>query len=94
MVKIKYANFDTQTKQSKIAYTSADHVLIKTVTELFDKLYDRRMRLRMIGINFNGLVRGTYQINLFEDTLEMISLYQALDKIKKRFGFSSVGRAE
>lgn len=94
VVKIKYANFDTQTKQSKIAYTSADHVLIKTVTELFDKLYDRRMRLRMIGINFNGLVRGTYQINLFEDTLEMISLYQALDKMKKRFGFSAVGRAD
>ena len=93
VVKIKYANFDTQTKQCTIAYTSADHVLIKTVTELFDKLYDRRMRLRMIGINFNGLVRGTYQINLFEDTLEMIALYQAMDKMKKRFGFNAVGRA-
>ncbi len=93
VVKIKYANFDTQTKQCTIAYTSADHILIKTVTELFDKLYDRRMRLRMIGINFNGLVRGTYQINLFEDTLEMIALYQAMDKMKKRFGFNAVGRA-
>ncbi len=93
VVKIKYANFDTQTKQCSIAYTSADHILIKTVTELFDKLYDRRMRLRMIGINFNGLVRGTYQINLFEDTLEMIALYQAMDKMKKRFGFNAVGRA-
>ncbi|MBL0013626.1 MAG: DNA polymerase IV [Flavobacterium sp.] len=93
VVKIKYANFDTQTKQCSIAYTSADHVLIKIVTELFDKLYDRRMRLRMIGINFNGLVRGTYQINLFEDTLEMIALYQAMDKMKKRFGFNAVGRA-
>ncbi|ESU26669.1 DNA polymerase IV [Flavobacterium limnosediminis JC2902] len=92
VVKIKYANFDTQTKQCTVSYTSADHVLIKTVVELFDKLYDRRMRLRMIGINFNGLVRGTYQINLFEDTLEMIALYQAMDKIKKRFGFDAVGR--
>lgn len=94
VVKIKYANFDTQTKQCRISYTSADHLLIKTVVELFDKLYDRRMRLRMIGINFNGLVRGTYQINLFEDTLEMIALYQAMDKIKKRFGFDAVGRAD
>lgn len=93
VVKIKYANFDTQTKQSSIPFTSADPTLIKIVTELFDKLYDRRMRLRMIGINFNGLVRGTYQINLFEDTLEMISLYQALDKMKRRFGFNAVGRA-
>jgi hypothetical protein len=26
------------------------------------------MRLRLIGIRFSGLVRGTYQINMFEDT--------------------------
>lgn len=93
VVKIRYANFDTQTKQCSVPYTSADHTLIKVALELFDKLYDRRMRLRMIGINCNGLVRGTYQINLFEDTLEMIALYQAMDKIKTRFGFNAVGRA-
>lgn len=93
VVKIRYANFDTQTKQCSVPYTSADHTLIKVALELFDKLYDRRMRLRMIGINCNGLVRGTYQINLFEDTLEMIALYQAMDKMKTRFGFNAVGRA-
>jgi DNA polymerase-4 len=51
------------------------------VTELFDKLYQRRMRLRLIGIRFSGLVRGTYQINMFEDT-EKMSLYQAMDRMK------------
>lgn len=56
VVKIRYANFDTETKQSKIAYTSADHVLNKIVLELFDKLFQRRMRLRLIGIRFSGLV--------------------------------------
>jgi DNA polymerase-4 len=91
-VKIRYNNFDTETKQSKIAYTSCDHILITKVTELFDKLYDRRMRLRLIGIRFTGLVRGTYQIDLFEDTSEIMSLYQAIDKMKNRFGFESVMR--
>src|SRR5690606_5378130 len=38
-VKLRYANFDTQTKQCKVPYTSADHILIKTVSELFEKLY-------------------------------------------------------
>jgi DNA polymerase-4 len=91
-VKIRYANFDTETKQCRIPYTSADHALSKLVYELFDKLYQRRMRLRLIGIQFSGLVRGTYQMNLFEDTEEMMALYQAMDKMKKRFGIDAVAR--
>lgn len=91
-VKIRYANFDTETKQCKIAYTSADHILTKNVMELFEKVYQRRMRLRLIGIRFSGLVRGTYQIDLFEDTEEMLSLYAAMDKMKSRYGFDAVMR--
>lgn len=92
VIKIRYSNFDTETKQSRIPYTSADHILTKNVTDLFDKLYQRRMRLRLIGIRFSGLVRGTYQINLFEDTEEMLSLYQAMDRMKSRYGFDAVMR--
>ena len=92
VVKIRYNNFDTETKQIKIPYTSFDHILIQTATEIFEKLYTRRMRLRLIGIRFTGLVRGTYQINMFEDTTEMLSLYQAIDKIKNRFGANAVSR--
>lgn len=92
IVKIRYNNFDTETKQIKIPYTSFDHLLTKVAVELFDKLYTRRMRLRLIGIRFTGLVRGTYQINMFEDTTQMLSLYQTLDKIKNRFGYNAVSR--
>ncbi len=91
-VKIKYNNFDTETKQFKIPYTSCDHILLKRVLELFDNLYERRMRLRLIGISFRGLVHGAYQIDMFDDTKEMINLYQALDKIKRRYGINSVKR--
>ena len=91
-VKIRYNNFDTETRQIKIPYTSFDHILTKVAVELFDKLYTRRMRLRLIGIRFTGLVRGTYQINMFEDTTQMLSLYQAIDKIKNRFGADAVAR--
>lgn len=92
VIKIRYNNFDTHTQQTKIPYTSADHTLLKVVNELFNKVYERRMRLRLVGIRFSGLVRGTYQINLFEDTAEMISLYQAIDKMKLRYGFDAVQR--
>lgn len=92
-VKIRYSNFDTEIKQCRIAYTSADHTLLRYVLELFKKLYTRRMRIRMIGVKFTGLVHGCHQMDLFEDTEELISLYETMDKIKNRFGVSSVGRA-
>lgn len=92
-VKIRYANFDTETKQSKVCYTSADHVLLRLVLELFKKTYTRRMRIRLIGVRFTGLVHGCHQMDLFEDTEELISLYQAMDHVKNRFGAASVGRA-
>ena len=91
-VKIRYNNFDTETKQCRISYTSCDHVMIRYVAELFDKLYQRRMRIRLVGIRFSGLVRGKYQINMFDDTVEMMSLYQTMDKIRNRFGSDAVGR--
>lgn len=92
VIKIRYVNFDTETKQCRVQYTSADHILTKTVTDLFDKLYQRRMRLRLIGVRFSGLVRGTYQIDLFQDTEEMLALYQAMDRMKSRYGFDAVMR--
>tara|TARA_Y100000815_G_scaffold230866_1_gene220814 strand:+ start:33889 stop:35049 length:1161 start_codon:yes stop_codon:yes gene_type:complete len=91
-VKIRYSNFDTETKQVTLAYTSSDHTLTKAVLEAFGKLYQRRMSLRLVGVRFSKLVRGSYQINLFEDTQEMMSLYQAMDRIKNRFGANAVMR--
>jgi DNA polymerase-4 len=45
-------------------YTSADHTLTRSVTELFDKLYQRRMRLRLIGIRFSWFAERTKSICL------------------------------
>lgn len=92
-VKIRYSNFDTETKQCRIPYTSADHTLLRYVLELFKKVYTRRMRIRLIGVRFTGLVHGLHQMDLFEDTEELISLYQAMDHLKNRFGSDSIGRA-
>ncbi len=92
-VKVRYSDFDTQTVQKTIPYTSNDEDLIKIVKELFLKLYQRRVLLRLIGVRFSHLVSGGYQINLFNDTSEQISLYQAIDRMKLRFGDKVLSRA-
>ncbi|MBC9797187.1 DNA polymerase Y family protein, partial [Sinomicrobium weinanense] len=92
-VKIRYSDFQTYSKQMKIPYTSADHILIPRILELFHRLYNRRLLVRLIGVKFSHLVHGNYQINLFEDTEETIRLYQAMDKIRLRYGDRSITRA-
>jgi DNA polymerase-4 len=92
-VKIRYSNFDTETKQVHIPYTSSDHVLLRTVTQLFDKLYNRRMLIRLVGVRLSGLVHGNHQISLFDDTAESINLYEAIDYIKHRHGVEKLIRA-
>jgi DNA polymerase-4 len=92
-VKIRYSDFNTYSKQLRIPYTSADHVLIPKILDLFNGLYNKRMLVRLIGIRFSHLVSGNYQINLFEDTEETLNLYQAMDYVRNRFGNRSVLRA-
>ena len=89
-VKIRYANFDTHTLQKRIPYTSFDHVLLEIVKDLFKRVYQRRMLIRLVGVRFSHLVHGTQQLNLFEDTPEKVNLYYSLDKIRKRYGKNAV----
>jgi len=92
-VKIRYSDFNTYSKQMRIPYSSADHILIPKILDLFKNLYNRRLLVRLIGIRFSHLVSGNYQINLFDDTEEILSLYNAMDTIRKRYGDKSVLRA-
>jgi DNA polymerase IV len=92
-VKIRYADFDTHTIQKRIPYTAFDHVLIREAKELLQRLYKRRVLIRLLGVRFTHLVSGSQQLNLFEDTPEQVNLYLAMDRIRKRFGAEALGRA-
>lgn len=92
-IKIRYANFDTHTMQQRIPYTSLDHILIPVAKSLFAHVYQRRMLVRLVGVRFSHLVSGMQQINMFDDTPEMMSLYQAMDRIRIKYGKHAIGRA-
>lgn len=92
-IKLRHSNFETHTFQCRVSYTSSDHILLQKVLELFDKNYDGRVLIRLIGVKFSSLVEGSVQMDLFNDTAEMISLYQSLDKIKLRFGDKAITRS-
>ena len=91
-MKIRYSDFNTYTMQRRIPYTAADHVLMPLALELFDKLYNKRLLVRLIGVRFSHLVQGFHQINMFDDKTELIDLYHAMDRIRDRYGDRSVLR--
>lgn len=91
-VKIRYTNFDTHTMQATLPFTSSEKVISEKALQLFSKLYNRRMLIRLVGVKFTKLIYGSYQANLFEDTEEDLNLSKALDHIRNRFGTQSVMR--
>jgi len=92
-VKIRYSNFDTETRQVHVPYTSSDLIILRVVQTLFDKLYNRRMLIRLVGVRLSALVHGNQQITLFDDTEEDINLYEAMDFIKHKHGVEKLVRA-
>jgi DNA polymerase-4 len=66
---------------------------LRVTQELFDKLYNRRMLIRLVGVRLSNLVQGNHQISLFDDTEEDINLYEAMDFIKHKHGVEKLVRA-
>lgn len=91
-LKIRYSNFDTHTMQVKVPYTSSERVLSEKVLQLFHKLYTRRMLIRLIGVKFSGLITGSYQADLFNDSIKDISLSNAMDRIRIKYGVDKILR--
>lgn len=92
-VKIRYADFNTYTRQKKISYTANNRLLINHITELFEKLYQRRQLIRLIGVRFGKLIHGSDQLSIFDDTIKDIDLLNHLDKIREKWGMDAVHRA-
>ncbi|MBU2975365.1 MULTISPECIES: DNA polymerase IV [unclassified Zobellia] len=88
--KIRYSDFQTYTQQQRIPYSSLDSSILPVVLNLFEKLYNRRLLVRLIGVRFSHLVEGGHQINLFEDNEKQIRLSLAIDKMRERYGDRSV----
>jgi DNA polymerase IV len=92
-LKLRYADFTTVSKQEVIDYTALDNILLAKVKDLFNKLYKKGEKLRLLGVRFSHLVPMTIQMNLFDDAVEKLELYKAVDNIKNQFGSDAVLKA-
>ena len=92
-VKVRYSDFQTKTLQKRIPYTAADHELIPLVMDVFQRAFDRRLLVRLIGVRYSALVTGNHQLGLFGDEVDYSALYKAMDQIRIRYGDRAVIKA-
>ena len=92
-VKLRYSDFTTVSKQEVIDYTALDNVLMAKVKDLFTKLHKKGEKVRLLGVRFSHLVPMTIQMSLFDDALEKLELFKAVDIIKNQFGSDAVMKA-
>jgi DNA polymerase IV len=92
-IKIRYSDFQTFTMQSRISYTSQDFFLLQKAKEIFSELYNKSLRVRLLGVRLSNFIEGCYQIKIFEDSQEMPALSRAIDSVKKQYGEKILLRA-
>lgn len=92
-LKIRHSDFSTHTLQKQVSYTAFDHILNQEALDLFNRLYKKNVPIRLIGVKVSGLVEGKQQLNMFDDSPEMNNLYQAMDKVRQRYGEKYLKRA-
>lgn len=92
-VKLKYSDFETNTRQTTIPYTFYDDELIPVAKELFHKLYKKGRPIRLLGVRLSELTDEAVQTNLFSNVGKKTELYKAIDELKNKFGRQSVTKA-
>ncbi|MCB0777680.1 MAG: DNA polymerase IV, partial [Chitinophagaceae bacterium] len=92
-VKIRYSDFETTSRQETVDYTALDDVLIAKAKDLFNKTWQKGRPVRLLGVRFSHMIPISMQMNLFENSIEKLNLYKAVDDIKERFGSKSVTKA-
>jgi DNA polymerase IV len=92
-VKIRYSDFETVSRQETVDYTALDDVLIAKVKDLFNKSWQKGRPVRLLGVRFSQMIPITMQMSLFENNIEKLQLYKAVDDIKERFGMKMVTKA-
>jgi DNA polymerase-4 len=92
-IKLRYADFNTFSRQQVIPYTASDQELIRCARALFDRLYERRQLVRLVGVKFSHLIQGNPQLDLFQDTVTDNRLLRVMDQIRDRFGNTALTRA-
>lgn len=92
-LKMRYSDFKTITRSQTLAEpTSRDDVIYDTARAQMLNNMNRRVRVRLLGIQTSKLSQADYQLNLLSRQRDekYRSFYSTLDMIRQKFGRQSI----
>ncbi|TEU18410.1 MAG: DNA polymerase IV [Anaerolineales bacterium] len=98
-LKLRYSDFKTLTRQVTLDVpTDLEQVVFDQAGRLLDKAWDRRRKVRLIGVGVSKFAPEERQLSLFEGTGEekadkLRRLSQAVDQIREKYGDEAIQRA-
>ena len=95
-LKLRMPDFQTTTRQCRVAATQDDLVLFESATKLLDGAWDRNSGIRLLGVTAADLVAAAdaTQGSLFGEQVEdqRTRVLEAMDAIRDRHGEQAVRR--
>lgn len=87
-IKIRWANFETHTRQQALARpTDCDSVITSAAIDLFQKIWTEGKKVRLIGVGTAQFSQEPVQLNLLEKTDDREKrLLRSVDELRERFG--------
>jgi DNA polymerase IV len=91
-LKLRYSDFTTVSRSISCSYTNRDRDIYQLAEKLFRKLWTRRVRVRLIGVEATDLIDDIEQQMLFPDETED-NKCSVLDVIRSKYGKQVIGYA-
>lgn len=95
-LKLRYASFQTLTRAHTLPEpTNLDPVLYETATKLFRHAWDKKQKVRLLGVAAGSLGAGSPQPSLFDvgAQVKLEKLAAAADRLRGRHGIDAVRTA-
>jgi DNA polymerase IV len=90
-IKIRFENFSTITRSETIPPTNDDAVIKRTSLKLFNKYYDKKTPVRLLGIGLSNLTNPPETMDLFEShESKRETILQSVDAIRKKYGIDVI----
>ncbi len=90
---IRYQSFRTTSHARTFSEPSdLDTVILAAIRRLFETRWDRRHKVRLLGVALSGFSHGALQLDLLEGERrqKLEKLARAADRLRDRFGFEKI----
>ncbi len=90
-IKIRFSDFKTKTKRTRIPGTDAQQRIFEYGAGLLKNLLKEKKRVRLVGISLSRFQNDRFQASIFRvQDNRFARLNYALDKTREKFGFKSI----